>query len=182
MVRTAETSNGRVVSVGPLADHALSCCLRGQAPPSLADITWVESPQHATPLQLLSWRNRFTPLIGRDTDRQALLDWARGGVSARARILAGDHGSGKTRLAAEVAETLQQEGWAAGFVGWTDGRTWRAGDAGTLLILDDPFEAEGECWDAVERAMREGVDMAALRVLVLSRRFWWNPGSNVDGG
>ncbi|MBM3533339.1 MAG: hypothetical protein FJX60_09935 [Alphaproteobacteria bacterium] len=43
-------------------------------------------------------------LVGRETERNALLDWAKSGPGVRVKIVTGDGGFGKSRLAAEVAD------------------------------------------------------------------------------
>ena len=86
-------------------------------PPSLP---WDNDLPAAGPFEifnLLRWNSRLSPqLIGRESEKQDLLDWAHGGRDLRIRLLTGPGGAGKTRLAAELSESLRQAGWQAGFI------------------------------------------------------------------
>jgi hypothetical protein len=56
-------------------------------------------------------------LYGRQEDLRAIILWAEGGANtATARLVTGEGGSGKTRLAAEAATQLRKKGWTAGFL------------------------------------------------------------------
>ena len=75
-------------------------------PPAEPSLPWRDLPAEPDVFRLLSWRTRLVRrLIGRDTERAALLDWARQASNQPAvRLLTGPGGSGKSRLAAEVAD------------------------------------------------------------------------------
>jgi hypothetical protein len=178
MIQSTASSRGRVVSVGTFAAHNVGHYLDEAGPAFVPGIRWDREERVLTPLQALCWRSRYVPLTGREGDMQALLEWARGGPPLRARMLVGEPGSGKTRLAAEVAEALRAEGWSAGFSRWSGSQVWQAGEAGTILILDEPFDAEGDCWDEIQRAVRSSdVGGSPLRLLVLRR---YQPRAEVD--
>src|ERR1700730_12517026 len=76
-------------------------------------------PKEADFLRLLSWRTSIARLVGRDRELLDLRDWAEDGGAAtvRGRLLSGPGGSGKSRLAFELARALENtEEWTAGFV------------------------------------------------------------------
>lgn len=176
MIRTSRTSSGSVVSIGSYAAPAVEHLHRDGGTACFLRIPWHRAIPFPSPLRTLCWRSRDLPLIGRASDHQALLDWARSGPGVRVRLLVGDAGSGKTRLAAEVAHDLQQEGWSAGFVRWSGREVWRIGDAGALLIVDDPFDAEGPCWESLMRAPETICGDVSVRLLVLGRDRWRGSG------
>ena len=168
VISIEDTLDGPVVALGRLAGPAIDQ-RRGRTA-RVPHVPWCAATPASTPLHLLNWQSRYTPLVGRDRDKQALVVWATSGPGVLVRFLEGDAGVGKSRLAAEVADTLKSKGWSAGFVGWNDQRIWRIDSAGTLLILDDP-PAEGlECCEDLNNALIESARGAAsVRILLLSR-------------
>ncbi|MHB8623781.1 MAG: tetratricopeptide repeat protein, partial [Sulfuricaulis sp.] len=88
----------------------------------------------------------------------------------RIRLLVGAGGSGKTRLAAEVAETLRLDGWHVGFSPLEQESCLPLSDRGLFLILDYP-----EAWrEQVRRLLRKAARIeklpAPVRIILLSRR------------
>jgi hypothetical protein len=137
------------------------------------------------PLAWLHWKSRLAPtLVGREREMDSLRRWAKEGRGVRARVISGEGGTGKTRLAAELAQELRDQGWQAGFADLRhsgDGvAVFKAGGEGTLILLDYPEEHR----EATRELLR---DLAALetteslRVLLLSRRGdeLWRP--EIDG-
>ncbi len=59
---------------------------------------------------------RAIPMVGRARETQALGDWLRLDRPVSVRVLTGDAGIGKTRLALELVEEAAAEGWRAGFL------------------------------------------------------------------
>jgi hypothetical protein len=56
-------------------------------------------------------------LFGRDDDLRKILAWAENGSKTpSARLITGEGGAGKTRLAAMAAQILPETGWTAGFL------------------------------------------------------------------
>ncbi len=140
---------------------------RGDAP--LA-IPWRAAGPMATPLDHLCWQSRYAPMVGRDSEQSALLEWALSGNDSRARVLVGAAGAGKSRLAAEVASFLEGQGWAAGVVEWNDDVVWRLGEAGTLVIVDEPPQPLAIDWSAAPSLLKEVARPARpVRLLILSR-------------
>lgn len=124
---------------------------------------------------LLAWRSRITDLIGRDAAMDTLLDWA-GGDGIDIKLVCGPGGVGKTRLAAELADRLRGQGWAAGFL---DFPAFAAGDKaagvalgeqGTLIIVDYPEGNRTAIGELLEHlAGVEETPAKPLRLLLLTR-------------
>jgi hypothetical protein len=101
-----------------------------------------------------------------------ILNWARGGSNTpTARLISGEGGVGKTRLAATAAETLRHEGWSAGFLAATSDLVgMQVGPKGLFLVLDYP-EEQPERTAALLAKLAELVTAPyPLRVVFLSRR------------
>jgi hypothetical protein len=81
-------------------------------------------------------------LHGREDDLRSILDWAQGGSDTpTARLITGQGGAGKTRLAATAAEILRSNGWSAGFLGATNDLVdMKVGPKGLFLVFDYPEE------------------------------------------
>lgn len=152
--------------------------INGERDPETPFVSWEIGPL-SLPIDCLSWRARLVDLVGRDDDRQRLLDWARSDSRIAVRYLMGSPGVGKTRLAAEVADTLQQDGWSAGFVDWRDLGVWRVGEAGAFLVLDDVPPVLDTNWlDLADAASQADPSWPKVRLLIVARnpvdeRFDW---------
>jgi hypothetical protein len=140
-------------------------------PPSLP---WENDLPAAGPfeiLNLLRWSSRLSQqLIGRDREKQDLLDWAGGGRHLRIRLITGPGGAGKTRLAAELAQSLPQGGWHAGFTRLENNVLRPLSAKGLLLIIDYPEEWRAEIRILLQSAAQLEALPAPLRVLLLSRQ------------
>lgn len=120
----------------------------------------------------LNWKYNLTDLYGRDSDLFELLDWAQSGNNeVKVRLLSGVGGSGKTRLAAEVAQKLEDFNWNAGFMGREkiECPTVYGDDKGVFIVIDYPEER----MEFVENLINElwGMQEAYLpiRILLVSR-------------
>ena len=140
-------------------------------PPSLP---WDNDLPAAGPFEvfnLLRWSTRLSrQLIGRDREKHDLLDWAGGGRDLRIRLLTGPGGAGKTRLAAELAESLRQAGWHAGFTRLENSVPRPLSAKGLLLIIDYPEDWRAQIRVLLQSAARIEALPAPVRVLLLSRR------------
>ena len=129
---------------------------------------------------LLTWRTRLCgQLIGRNAERDSLLAWAGSDRPFAIRILSGEGGVGKTRLAAEVAEQLRADGWCAGLVPLETSLTLPITRKGLLVVLDYP-ESHRTVVQAIFRAVglmeqSSRPVKASIRILLLSRQdlSWW---------
>ena len=110
-------------------------------------------------------------LYGRDSELQAILDWAaRGGQTATARLVSGDGGAGKTRLAAAAAHKLRAEGWTAGFLPRGDTALFAVTEPGLFLILDYPEEQMARTRALFAKLAELKRAPYPIRLLLLSRR------------
>lgn len=149
---------------------------KSRRPPDL----WSDPPVEPAIFQLLSWRVRLTRLYGRDAELNNLLDWVHGEPGApRVRIVTGPGGIGKSRLAAELCESLLDENWEIRFGNHLEFDT--SGGARTLWIIDYPEEQQRELGTFL-RTLRGAYSPTRLvRVLMLSRQpsEWWSENEEV---
>ena len=143
-------------------------------PPEPPSLPWERGLPAASPFEifdLLSWKSRLSPsLIGREQHQRDLLEWATSGRDLRIRLLTGPGGAGKTRLAAEVAQSLRDDGWHAGFTSLEKSVTRPLREKGLLLIIDYPEEWRPQIGALFQSAARMETAPAPIRVLLLSRR------------
>ncbi len=170
MIGIVNTQLGSRLAIGDRARLTIHRYLNDDVGDAALAVPWRPARLPVLPLDLLSWRSRYVPLVGRETDQAALLEWARTGGGCQARVLTGPAGSGKSRLAAEVASILQQEGWTTGVAGWNDSVVWRTSGAGALAIVDDPPPALGVDWSELPPLVEAATKPAQpVRLLILSR-------------
>jgi tetratricopeptide (TPR) repeat protein len=112
-------------------------------------------------------------LYGRQAELASVLKWAEmPSRAAQARLISGEGGAGKTRLAAEAARILKERGWTAGFLP-AEFRSRPFGikkNTGLFLIFDYPEERpEDRKWlfDLIVDATNA---LCPIRLLLLSRR------------
>jgi tetratricopeptide (TPR) repeat protein len=110
-------------------------------------------------------------LFGRDDDLRAISDWAKSGTNtATVRLVTGDGGVGKTRLAAAAAAALRDEGWTAGFLPRSEQMLFDVGDRGLFLILDYPEEQMERTRALFAKLAEMRSAPYPIRLLLLSRR------------
>ncbi|MGY0465961.1 tetratricopeptide repeat protein [Kitasatospora sp. cg17-2] len=131
----------------------------------------------STPAALLQARYQVLPFRGRAAELARLRDWARE-PGAGVRLIHGTGGQGKTRLAQELINLLNAEGWAPLWLRAAAGsldRLTRA--AAPTLIVVDYAEARADQLGALLRivADRERSGLP-FRVLLLARTAgdWWH--------
>jgi hypothetical protein len=143
----------------------------GSAEAREPSLPWLDLPDDPEAVfALLSWRARLAPLAGRENDKASLLQWARQGRNARIRLMTGPAGVGKSRLAAEVAEDLRAEGWAAGFVRPEDPVVVPLRRAGLFLVVDYPEEHPQDVRALLREVASREPRGVPVRVLLLSRQ------------
>ncbi|MGR4855077.1 hypothetical protein [Streptomyces sp. LARHCF252] len=133
------------------------------------------------PLQQLWARHDVIRFLPRD-ELDFLQDWFQapdpdGGPRTRIALLHGQGGAGKTRLAAELASRLSQEGWYAGFlVRSPDPRDlrWLGHVASPLLVVVDYVE-DAKSADVVNllRAVRRRTEPTCLILTARTVSGWW---------
>lgn len=143
---------------------------------------------YPSPSRALSWNYLLTDMFGRGAQKQELLDWAETGPGeARLRLLHGVGGSGKTRLAYEVASALDAEGsdWNAGFLAKDTEHhiTVHTPNRGVLIIVDYPEERMAFVDSLVDGLRDRAEAYVSVRVLLVSRldQSHWQHASNALG-
>ncbi|BDT68292.1 hypothetical protein os1_24740 [Comamonadaceae bacterium OS-1] len=150
--------------------------------------------QGAHPLSVLSPYSRSTRLLGRGDELASLRAFLSSPKPIAVRVLVGGGGSGKTRLALELCDQMQAEGWHTGFATRTEMERFSAGrnlsawgwQKPTLVVVDDAAANArilGLWLD--ELADRTITTPHPLRLLLLERSAdtdtgWW--GSVFGGG
>ncbi len=107
---------------------------------SKLQIPWHGLKETPTCFQLLSWHTRVSTFSGRDVEMAKLQKWADSDDAISVQFVIGEGGVGKSRLGAELAQSLKDCGWAAGFVDLRNESAFEMNKAGTLLIIDYPEE------------------------------------------
>jgi hypothetical protein len=74
-------------------------------------------PGIQSPTALLNPSYRTVELIGRDEIREEILRWCDAAAPISLKLIADEHGAGKTRLCIDLCERLAERGWRVGFVG-----------------------------------------------------------------
>jgi hypothetical protein len=121
----------------------------------------------------LRWDYRLVEtLFGREDDQHEILAWAESGSKApSARLITGEGGAGKTRLAATASELLRDKGWTAGFLPReTSQVNFSVGKKGLFLILDYPEEQPERTAAILKELAERRTAPYPLRVMFLSRR------------
>lgn len=136
---------------------------------------------------------RAVPLIGRDEELADLRAFLAGPAAIAVRVLIGEAGAGKTRLALELCRDAQQRGWEAGFATAREMQRFLAqqnlvdwGWRKPTLIVVDYAAALADALQAWlgELADHAGDESRPLRLLLLERHAdtevgWW---AKVFGG
>jgi hypothetical protein len=123
--------------------------------------------------RLLRWNYRLVEtLYGRQRDLDEILQWAESNPARpSARLITGEGGAGKTRLAATAAQMLRDRGWTAGFLELaSDPFEITASPKGLFLILDYPEEKPDQTKELLRGLADRKSSSYPLRVLFVSRR------------
>jgi len=120
------------------------------------------------------------PFSGRQKILLDLLNWCVAPSSIAVRLLTGTGGAGKTRLARELARTMADSGWVAGFL--LPDRSGEEMDLSALsstgtpvLLVVDYAETRGPQLARLLSAVWDASDIAPVRLLLLARNAgdWW---------
>lgn len=164
--------NVRDFEIGPLrfstSNEAASLSISTVPTKSILDAGY------PSPSRALSWQYDLTDRIGRQSDYSDLIDWARSGPGeVRLRLLSGVGGSGKSRLASELASELAADGndWNAGFLGrgTEENITIAAPGEGVFIIIDYPEERMAFVESVILSLADKSSARVSVRVLLLSR-------------
>jgi hypothetical protein len=137
--------------------------------------------------ELLSPYSRSIPLVGRRDELDGLHAWLDLDKAISVRVLTGQAGAGKTRLALEVCETMLVDGWDAGFVESGEFERFRNQQnpkswgwrRPTLVVIDyAAVQAKALGGWLQELASNPGDAEKPLRILLLERHAdvdsgWW---------
>ena len=126
---------------------------------------------------------------GRQPDLAALLAWCRDGPAKGICLITAAGGTGKTRLALELARQLRFDDWQAGFLSWdADDAPGFAldellGAQRDLLIIVDYAQTRREIIEDVLRRLARHPVACRRRVLLLARTAgeWWDGLRTRDG-
>ncbi|MFI1586196.1 tetratricopeptide repeat protein [Embleya sp. NPDC020630] len=117
------------------------------------------------------------PYLGRDDLLDELKAWCAEDRPFSIGVIAGEGGSGKSRLAAELCDRMRASAWEAGLVSTTQALTEYVPEASTLMVVDYP-EAWLACLGAALERLAGRISGPPVRVLLLARQpaarsHWW---------
>ncbi len=133
-------------------------------------VPWADLTANPSLLSLMSWHGRISSFEGREKEMSNLRDWAYSEPALSIKFVCGDGGAGKSRLAAEFADVLSQQGWAAGFADLRKNRAHPLRRKGTLFVVDYPEENREGVAELLRDLAMLGNSQLRLRVLFLSRQ------------
>ncbi len=173
MLSVSLVSFGINLNLGPSVIGTAEIRPSGQGQPSgkpkNLTVPWQDLQPKAPVFALMSWHGRLSDFRGRNPEIEELNKWAASEPAVSVKFVTGCGGSGKSRFAAEFANLLQTQGWAAGFVDLRKPVTFVLKEAGTLLVVDYPEESPHETGELLRDLAGLGQD-ARFRVLFLTRR------------
>lgn len=142
------------------------------SPPKLHSLSvpWQQLQNSPSVLALLSWHGQCSEFRGRESQLEVLEAWASCDIPVSVKLVVGDGGTGKSRLAAEFATSIAEHGWSAGFVNLRKSIQFPLNEAGTLLVIDYPEQQPREVRELLRDLAALGQPPSKMRVLLLSRR------------
>jgi tetratricopeptide (TPR) repeat protein len=136
-------------------------------------IKWDNDLNNDSIFSLLHWRRRLSKFHGREKELKELREWLYDGSNVSLKFIIGKGGTGKTRLAAEFAETYgKYDGWSTGFVSLTPDASYSFNPDNNLLLLIDYPEQYPKAVDILLRSLAKFPNKRKLRILFLSRKGW----------
>ena len=149
----------------------LSVLLRPPYQPLPGGLTFARAP-----VRLLLAEYGVVPFLGREQSAVELQAWCRGADPFGLRVVTGDGGAGKTRLAAELATRLMRDGWDAGFADKNSpgGATRLEPERPMLLIVNDA-DVNVELASGLVTTLANQVSAPPSRLLLVARHVgaWW---------
>ena len=119
---------------------------------------------------LLSWQYQLTEdVIGRGQEIYHLMRWVTSEEKQSVKLMHGEGGVGKTRLAFHLAKQLREKGWQAGECDGGFAGNWYVGNVGMLLIIDYPEENQEWVVRFLKAVAKTASHIPKLRILLLCR-------------
>lgn len=118
---------------------------------------------------ILFWQYRATEFIGRKRELYILKEWLEDDSPKSVKVMYGDSGVGKSRLAFHFAEEVLLDGWRAGTHDGILTGKWVSGKKGLLLILDHAEENAYFIRQLLQSMSQMGDAHTRLRVLLICR-------------
>jgi hypothetical protein len=165
--------------IGVIGDNARVQQYVLQSPPALRQRLrppYKPLPANPSPLSLLLPEHRVVSFdSARGPDLERLRSWCLD-EAATVALLVGPGGTGKTRLAAELAQSMRDDGWAAGFL-----QDEVVGDATVpaenshILTVLDYAETRADLAEVLVdvQVLREGGARAKVLLLARAAGGWW---------
>ncbi|WP_327418142.1 trypsin-like peptidase domain-containing protein [Streptomyces sp. NBC_01233] len=137
---------------------------------------WHRSTRPQSPIALLRPEYEVAPFHGRAQTLGRLVSWCESGGRAAGLLVHAAGGTGKTRLARELAQTMYRKGWVVGEL--SDAATTFTQFtrlAHPALVLIDYAESRAATTAALLRHIAEHPGQHPVRVLMLARSAgpWW---------
>jgi tetratricopeptide (TPR) repeat protein len=125
------------------------------------------------PSALLRAEYSVVPFVGREDELTKLHEWATGPQRVSLQLITGPGGQGKTRLARQLCQQLQERGWITGFVNAKASEQALARCIALpvkALLVFDYAEGSTDSWLALVSALAERPKAGAqVRLLLLAR-------------
>jgi tetratricopeptide (TPR) repeat protein len=175
LAKLLETTAEQVVGVGPRFRLAVTAETSvALAPPYRAPTTGLGRE----PARLLLPEHGIVPFAGRESDLETLASWCLTAASSALKVITGEGGSGKTRLAAEACVRMTGNGWQAGFADRKvpGGAVQLEFGRPTLLVVDDANLNVALLADLVRTVGYWPPGAPPVRLLLLARHTggWWD--------
>ena len=138
----------------------------------------LENPSLQSWARLLDPRRELVSFIGRKEELAVLVAWCEDEDAARLRIVTGQGGVGKTRLAVELADRMKKHGWTCERV--ADGKegeaitALRAVTRGRALLVVDYAETRAELKQMLTALAGDQGDCVRVLLLARSAGDWWD--------
>ena len=154
---------------------------RARKPSAVTPVDWQpELDSELSIFQLLDWRRRLVPLVGREEVKSNLLAWARRGGGTQVRFITGPGGAGKTRLAAEVADALAHDGWQTDFAKPDAASLLPESAHKRLMIVVDYPERDRSATRRLLEALKLPAEGGPVRALFVSRNSFESWKEDID--
>jgi tetratricopeptide (TPR) repeat protein len=133
-------------------------------------------PAPRTPADLLRPELATVRFAGRHRELDELTAWCEAATMSAAHLVVGDHGTGKTRLARELAARLHRSGWITGCVARLSSTAYQALAQASrpIMLIIDEAEARADVSSLISHIVTRPPG-PPIRCLVLAHHVgeWW---------